>query len=377
MRVLLLAPVGVAGGIATWEQVFSSETRHQAEVLDTNRGYMTLGAHRPVRRVILGALTAFVRIIKCRRLVRQQRHDVVYITCAPSLGLWLRDFPLLFVLGRFGVPIVVHLHGGDSSRFFGRSSLLRWISIRAFKRASLVVVITRDVQDLAETLLGTCRVRFVPNGISSSFLKSAIEHSGYEKLSTPTQVIHVGAQCLKKGTLEVLEVAARVPNAKFILVGPVPDDFRPVLEARMAVLGLSSTVTFTGVLRGEDLRLAYARASLMLFPSHGEGEGFPMVVLEAMAHGLPVVATDVAAIPEMLSSQSDAPAGYVVTRDEWEIENLTRRVVDLVSSPNKRRKLGANGQQRVESEYSANRVVAHLDELIECVVRREPLILWT
>lgn len=364
MKVLLLAPVDVPGGIATWARIFRSETGLDVSCLDTARRYMVLGARQPFRRSVLGAATAVKRVMQCVATVRRERPDVVYVTCAPSLGLWLRDFPLLFILARLGVPTVVHLHGGSVAGFFGGSRPLRWLSVRAFGRAAAILVITRPVEALARELFGSEKVRYLPNMLPADYATSTSPRTSE---SLPFQVLHVGWQSREKGTLDVLETAARLPELSFVFVGPIPTDFQPVLDERISSLGLGDRVRFMGSLRGDDLDLAYANAGLLLFPTRFRGEGFPMVVLEAMAHGLPVVATDVGAIAEMLGVNTDEPAGYVVPGDLTDLEELVDHVSRLAVSAELRETLGSNGRRRVEHEYAAATIVTHLDGLIRCV----------
>lgn len=361
MRLLLLAPVGVPGGISTWASVFRAHTRHDVTTLDTARRYLALGARRPARRAVLGALTAVQRLSRCVRMVARDKPDAVYITCAPSLGLWLRDFPLLFILGRLGVPTLVHLHGGSVAGFFGSGRSMRWLSTRAFRRARAVLVITRPVQAAAEELLGAGRVHFVPNMLPDDYAEPTAEGPGAP--SADLVALHVAFQAREKGTLEVLELASRLPHLRFQLVGAVPPDFQPTVEVNVEALAVRDRVTFTGALRGDALAAVYSGADLMVLPSHAEG--FPMVVLEAMAHGLPLVASDVGAIAEVVGASTDAPAGFVVPTNPVDLDLMVDHIERLASSPELRAELGANGRRRVARHYSAAAVVPVVDELIE------------
>ena len=346
-----------------------AETSLEVTCLDTARRYMALGARQPVRRAVFGILAAAKRIVQCVTVVRRKRPNVVYITCAPSLGLWLRDFPLLFILAILRVPTIVHLHGGSVSGFFGASRPVQWLSVKAFRKAAAVVVITRAIEARARYLLGSNTVRYIPNMLPSGYGVSA---RSPRQDPTSITVLHVGWQSREKGTLVVLEVASRLPQLHFVLVGRVPADFQPLLDKRIASLGLQKRVTFTGPIFGDALQRKYRSADLMLLPT--QGEGFPMVVLEAMAHRLPVVATDVGAIADMLGAGSDSPAGFVVPSDrQMDIEALVSYVNILATTSTLRETLGSNGGQRVRREYDATAIVRRLDHLIRCVGNREVL----
>ena len=100
------------------------------------------------------------------------------------------------------------------------------------------------------------------------------------------------------------------------LVGSLERDPHFVADLRRLVVavGLAGRVTFCGARTGTELSEAYARSDLLVHPSRGETYG--MVVTEALAHGLPVVATDVGGVSEALGETAVGPAGLLVAADE-------------------------------------------------------------
>lgn len=368
MKVLLLAPVDVPGGIATWANTYMQETKNQVACVDTARRYMTLGARQPVRRALLGGLASVRRVIKCLVAVRREHPDVVYLTCAPGRGLWFRDFPLLVILGFSRVPAVVHLHGGNLAGLFGRNWAMSLISRFAFNRAAAIITITTQVNARAEELLGKARVRYVPNMLPSDY---ATDRPANSRDNEQLRVLHVGAQTREKGIFEILQVASLLTDVTFTMVGPIPSDMEPIISERVRTLGISERVVFTGPLRGQDLAKAYAEADIFALPSHDEG--FPMVILEAMANGLPLVTTAVGASADIVNPADGKPAGYVVSTVPADVTELFEVLTTLSQSSSLRAALGTNGREMVERRYKAATVVAYLDELVARVGRREPL----
>ena len=96
-------------------------------------------------------------------------------------------------------------------------------------------------------------------------------------------------------------------------------------QRRITDLALEHTVTFTGALTQDELHRQYASASVLLFPTR-YSEGFPMVILEAMAHGLAILATDTGAIAETLGTSGDHPAGIVVTHTNDHPPSMNSRI---------------------------------------------------
>ena len=114
-------------------------------------------------------------------------------------------------------------------------------------------------------------------------------------------LVAIGRLAEQKGfplLIDAMEIAARnLPDLHLTLVGE--GAFRPALEAAIAARGLSGRVTLTGWLHEAAVREALAKATALILPSFAEG--LPMVVMEAMAAGRPVIATAIAGLPELVS----------------------------------------------------------------------------
>ena len=105
-------------------------------------------------------------------------------------------------------------------------------------------------------------------------------------------------------------------------------------------------------------------ATVMAFPSHSEGH--PLVALEALSAGLPVVATRTGAIPEIIT---DGREGFLV--DVGDVDALTCRIAEIVSDPELRRRLRANARSRYEREFTADRFTDRLGDVWQSVLRRQ------
>ena len=366
LRVLLLAPVNApSGGIATWSRQW---LRHHGDAvvlnsIDTSRTYLELGSTSVFRRALLGALTSLRRWTNVRRAINSGAHDLIYITCAPSAGFWFRDLPLISVLSR-RIAVVVHLHGGDVAGFFG-GRWTRRLSRCALGNVGAIICITREVRDAATNLVPHVTVVQIPNMLSRDLPPQ--DHLD----GTDRAVLHVGWQSEAKGTFDVLEVARRLPDVAFVLVGPIATDVQRVLDAYFAANGRPNNVVFTGELTGEALEARFRSASVFLFPS--QNEGFPMVVLEAMSHSLPVVASDVGAITEILAMDSETPAGVTTpVGTALTVSRLATLVTGFLDDDELRSTVGANGRRRVEKQYVPAAVVPTLEDTIWAVPRKHP-----
>jgi phosphatidyl-myo-inositol dimannoside synthase len=141
-------------------------------------------------------------------------------------------------------------------------------------------------------------------------------------------------------------VVARVPDARLVIVGDGDDAAR--LARLAADSGAGGTVRFSGFLPRPELEAEYARAALFALPSRGEG--FGLVYLEAMAHGLACLGSRHDAASEVIEGGT---TGVLVDPDD--VEALGRAVADLLESPFRRRAMGEAGRARVAAMYQYDR----------------------
>ncbi len=185
--------------------------------------------------------------------------------------------------------------------------------------------------------------------IFSTTLRAAeMEHLPQARPWTPERALRlITTARLTRGknvqaTLEALpEILRRRGEATLEILGEGPE--RDTLERRAAELGISEAVRFRGYCSHDEVIAALARSDLFLFPTR-VAEGFPKAVLEAMACGLPVVATAVSALPKLIG---DSEAGALLHQPTPEA--VADAVVALTSDPET---LSRAGQPRPRSRQS-------------------------
>jgi phosphatidyl-myo-inositol dimannoside synthase len=163
-----------------------------------------------------------------------------------------------------------------------------------------------------------------------------------------------------KGHAEAIQAWPRVvracPGARLVLAGSGDD--LPRLNALAAQSGVRETITFTGFLPKPDLEDLYRRASVFLMPSRGEG--FGIVYLEAMAHGIPCIGSKHDAAGDVIV---EGVTGFLV--DQNDQAEIAGRLVALLREPDRARQMGAAGAQRVHDVFTFDRFSARITDLIE------------
>ena len=173
-----------------------------------------------------------------------------------------------------------------------------------------------------------------------------------------TRFVCVGRLSPEKGQTGLLEAFARVasnhPDVQLTLVGDAPD--LELLKRRANTLGIAEQVTFTGRLGEKDALDQIAHSDVLALPSFMEG--LPIVLMEAMAIGTPVIATRVAGIPELVNS---GRSGLLFTPSDW--NDLTDCMCQLADDRTLRAKLAREGRKSVETEFDIKRSAAAMREL--------------
>ena len=171
-------------------------------------------------------------------------------------------------------------------------------------------------------------------------------------------MISVGRLSPEKGQAGLLQAFARLrpshPELQLRLVGDGPD--RASLETLAKELGLSGAVTFVGRLPEEETLAEIARANLLVLPSFMEG--LPIVLMEAMAAGVPVIASRIAGIPELVE---DDETGLLFTPSNW--DELASRIDLLLGDDVLRTRLAEKGKAKVASEFDTRKSAQELARL--------------
>jgi len=172
-------------------------------------------------------------------------------------------------------------------------------------------------------------------------------------------LVCVGRLSAQKGQLLLLDAFARAradgARGRLVLVGD--GEMRPEAEARIASLGLAESVTITGWQDEVQVRAHLLAARALVLGSFAEG--LPVVIMEALALGRPVVATRINGIPELVR---DGQEGWLVTPGN--VEQLAAAMAEALNAPaSALRALGASGRERVRARHSTDSEIPKLDRL--------------
>jgi glycosyltransferase involved in cell wall biosynthesis len=260
------------------------------------------------------------------------------------------------------VPVVSHLHIANHFRPATRAMLAGLDNATARSSAALVAV-SKDTRRAYENQGYPNRIRVIYNGVAAA---TADANGLREELFIPADaplVAEVGRLCDVKGQRELIDAIARLPSVRAVLVGADLEQggaYERALRHHAEELGVTDRVVFAG--HRDDAARIVAAADVFALPSWTEG--LPLVVLEAMALGRPVVATTVGGTPELVA---DGETGLLVAPRD--VEALTAALKRVLDDTELRRRLGEAGRRRVQERFSADAMTRDVLSIYDEVAR--------
>ena len=290
----------------------------------------------------------FLQLI--RTLVRV-RPDAALVHATSSLSI-LRDWMFMVTARLFGAKVICHYHGTLHSRFpSGETRIGRAVGRLLMSAAHRVIVLSPTyLREMGKAWKRDDLV-WVSNVADVALFRNMPANTPAPWLAPGDRaVLFVGRLSAPKGIYDLFDAIPRVierhPEARFVLVGVAEREaMEVVVRAEAERRGIAARLTFLGPLVGRDKAAAFVTSRMIVVPSWTEA--FPLVIPEAMAAGLPVIATAVGAIPDFVKDGED---GFlVVPRKPSE---LAERICRLLDDEGLRRRISERLRERAPREFA-------------------------
>jgi glycosyltransferase involved in cell wall biosynthesis len=368
-KVLLVGPLPpIVGGITTFiTNLKDSRLTEQFTLL-------TFGTERPTlnlfREVYDYSIVAFIgsnlllRSIICTTshilsypffLIRNNIH-IVHINTASYWSFW--ENAVYVILSRMLLKkTILHIHGGFFEEFYEGSSYFSKFLIRAILTLSdVTIVLSPSWKQFFAKLMPERKISVLPNFVELN--ADASFNIRNRPSSSETDVINVlfigGAGAKGKGLFDVVRAIPilrnQLENIYFFLVACSGVEG---LETELCEKGITSNIKILGYLYGDELSKIYSESDIFILPSYAEG--LPITMLEAMATGLPVVATSVGAIPDVIQNGVN---GFLIKAGDF--NELSEKILILSRNPSLRREMAKNNIELIRNLYEKSVVLKDL-----------------
>lgn len=332
MKILVASPLPPpVGGIASWtKDIIEYFDNNNVDYYVINTAITGRRATEVGKRFLLDEL---LRAVKSRRQIKKalksDKFDVLHYSASCSMVGLIRDF---FLLRGLRVPIVYHCHCNLDYVINNKVSETFFKMI--CKIASFVIALNTPSLKVAQRYTSKCA--YVPNFISQIYDEKKVIS---EEIKTAA---FVGRLTKPKGIYELLEAADILEDIEFLLIGPNDGNIEFPDKPNVKLPGRKSH---------EEVVEYLKKADVLLFPSYTEG--FPLTVLEAMSCGLPVIATGVGAIPDMIGDTG----GIIIDSPD---ATLLIDAIKALGDKNLRAEMSKNNIRKVKECYLRDSVLKQI-----------------
>jgi rhamnosyl/mannosyltransferase len=352
------------------------------------------------------AVDVLVTQIANRKSEIENRNGVRVVKAARQLNI--QSAPIAFFFPRHVAQLthdadIVHLHapypiGEACNLFFGRAkkTVITWHSdiVRQKTLLRVYAPILKRVVARADCILSSSeayaksspwinphldKVRVVPFGIDPSrFVAAERRSKAAEKIRqsllsphrpssrAPLIVLGLGRLRYYKGFDDLIRAVAQTKDVIGVLVGVGPMEME--LKSLAHQLGANDRVIFAGELSDDELPLYYQAADVFALPSNSRAEAFGMVILEAMASGLPILSTEIGTATSWINRHGET--GFVVPPQQPNaLANAIERLRDDESLCGR---MGEAARDRVLNEFTQEKMIERIEEVYRALASNEP-----
>lgn len=305
--------------------------------LSTSRNIDEIGKSHLIK---LWRLLAALISLLCKLMSR--RYDLCYlaITCH-GVG-FLKDVPFVLLCKMFNKRIVIHQHNKGMSKDVDRWPYNRLLPL-TYENVKVILLSHRLYPDI-EKVVPKKNVYICPNGIPND---TSIEKIREENIP---HLLFLSNLMVSKGVFVLLDalkiVSDRGVDFRCDIVGSESKEIsRQRLSDEIIIRGLRSKITYHGRKTGEEKKQRLMNADVLIHPTLDDC--FPLVLIEAMQYGLPIVTTDEGGIPDMVENGNN---GLICEKNNP--ESLALCLEYLLNDESIRKRMGESGYEKYRNEYT-------------------------
>lgn len=281
--------------------------------------------------------------------------QIVHINTALNPLSILRDLFLCLVAKISGKSILIHVHGG---KFLTQKFEKRWLeklTEKMLEQANLVLVLSESEKKVINQRWKGIRIEVLQNAVSSERFSF-----GNKKRNS---IAFLGRMHEAKGLMEIIEAFREIRELDFHFSAYGKGKMQDIFVKQMREI-LGNKFNFGGVISGDTKIKILSETDILILPSR-YGEGLPMAILEAMACGCIVIASDIASISIVIQ---DGVNGFLIEpKSPEQLIQKLRFILEMDESTKSR--IRANARKTVESSFDLEKYIRNLEKIYEKVAK--------
>lgn len=332
--------------------------------------YINLGTSKSIEEIGKKKINKIFRYLSIIWQALKQliifRPCLCYIAVTVKGSAFYKDSLIVILNKLFRVRVIFHFHNkGVSSR--QHLFIDNFLYYAVFKNTD-VILLSKYLYSDIKKYLPENRVHFCPNGIPENVQRSKFQVEGTETV----QILFLSNLIESKGVFVLLE-ACKILQNKYLkfhctFVGGVGDVSEQQFDFKVHQLGIETCVSYVGEKYGEEKESELLKADIFAFPTYYHNECFPLVILEAMQHHLPIVSTYEGGIPDIVE---DNISGFVVK--QMDVNNLAKKIEILIKNPALRKKMGEAGFERYQQKFTLDIFENNFTKILYSIVNEKSI----
>ncbi len=353
---ILHLPPPVHGAAMMGQYIKESALMHQyfdADYVNLSTSHSLAG----VEKINAGKFTNLLQIQwNIFKQLLRTNYKVCYVTMTTYGPGFYKDLLVVLVLRLFRKKIIYHFHNKGISR---HTSWMGKLLCRFAYTGTSAILLSELLRYDVSPYFKQDNIFICANGIPEQSAKK-------ENLvnSHTCRFLFLSNMMKEKGTLVLLEacrILKQQYKAKFecVFAGGWYDIPEEEFSSLIREADLEKELKFEGPVWGEKKNLLFSNADVFVFPTYYHNECFPLVLLEAMQHQLPVVSTFEGGIPDLIEQGKN---GYLVPQRN--AQQLAEKLYDLVTHPERRKEMGEAALRKYKEHYTLSRFEERLKQIL-------------
>lgn len=355
-------PPPVHGSAVVSQQIKDSKLINESFQCD----WVNLGTSRRMDEIgkwtLMKPLRLLGSLLRTFWLLLMHRYSLCYLAITCHGGGFLKDAPFVLLCRLFRRKIVIHQHNKGMSKDVDRWPY-RWLLPLCYKNAKVILLSWHLYPDI-EKVVPKENVMICPNGIKVHEFKSSngLTPKDTEEVNRLPRLLFLSNLIESKGVIVLLDALKILADKGYsfqcdFVGGETKEIDAKRFAEEVDKRQLNRLVVYKGRKYGEEKNTIFADADIFIHPT--TEDCFPLVLLEAMSYGLPIVTTNEGGIPDIVY---DGINGLICEKNNP--ESLANNIVKLLLDSELRKQMGSNGRKRLNERFTENVLEERMNEIL-------------
>jgi glycosyltransferase involved in cell wall biosynthesis len=346
-KILILTPnLKLPGGVSNYIKLLGKELDGKKFEIK----YLFVGKTGVFFKDFFYPLLILTQFLKLKKILKNFKPDIVHLNPSLRYAAIFRDFIFLKTINKKDCAILLFIPGWQEtiSNTFKNIYFKKFFK-RKFELADAILVLANQFKNKLVNLGINADKIYV----SSTMVESEKYLPENKFFSNPYKVLFCANMKKEKGPYELLTavplVIEKYKDTSFIFVGDGKELEK--LKRKTKEMGIEKNVIFNGYKTGNEKIEFFKKAHIFVFPSHSEG--FPTVVLEAMAAGLSLVVTPVGGLVDAIK---DGKQGFILNTKTPSSKEIGEKIIQLIENPYLMEKMSKNNITEAKEKYDVKKI---------------------